>query len=117
LIQHRLQLNKLSLWSELWSAYSSEDLHQLEEISSKLIVDYSFVEAAIKAEKDRKSLIDSGSGPVAELKSIIDELNTYHFGTVFQEFTKRAAIYGFGDWQVRKLMAQIEPPALSKEED
>lgn len=35
---------------------------------------------------------------------IVEELNTKEFGSIYREFNRREAIYGFGDLQVKNMM-------------
>jgi len=45
--------------------------------------------------------------PVQSLKEIKEELKTDDFGIIFREFSKREAIYGFGDLQVKRLLDEL----------
>ncbi len=107
LLKNRTLLSKdhIIQFSQLWKAYQSNDQDRLLEISQKLGQSFSFVVEATKAHLQR---LPYGDGlPEQSLFEIMDELNTQDFGPVFQEFTKRHPIYGFGDLQVKRLFDQL----------
>ena len=68
---------------------------------------YPFILNAVRAHVARIPTAKDPGKPMALLSTIMIEMNTQEFGPVFQEFSKRACIYGFGDIQVKKMYDQI----------
>lgn len=102
--ENKQELSDFKLLASLWETYQNGDNEQLVKTAKLLKHSYPFIEPAVMAHIDRLS---DGDKPTDILKAIMNELNTREFGIVFQEFCKRAGIYGFGDLQVKKLMDQI----------
>lgn len=69
---------------------------------------FSFITPAIKAQIDRIPKGNNPSRPTRVLLEIMDELQTENFGEIFQEFSKRENIYGFGDVQVQALLERAK---------
>jgi hypothetical protein len=46
--------------------------------------------------------------PKATLLEIRDELQTGDFQLIFTEFQRRLPIYGFGDFQLKKLLRELK---------
>ncbi|UII19933.1 DUF1835 domain-containing protein [Fulvivirga ligni] len=103
----RIQLKELNKIACLWNAYQANDSDRLLSTAHELAVDYPFILPAVKAHLDRLPSNNQPGRPVATLKQIMNELHTKEFGPVFQEFSKRESIYGFGDLQVKRLYDQI----------
>ena len=83
-------------------------------IASKLEGKYPFILKAIQAHIQRIPTTSSYGRPIDSLITIIQELQTDHFGTIFKEFLKREPIYGFGDLQIEKMIADIKTNSLTK---
>ena len=96
-------LQQLDTLTQLWPAYQQEDIALLTDLGDALAGRYPFIQAAIKAHKDRIPTSDDPGRPMRTIQTILRELNTQDFGTVFREFIKRDGIYGFGDLQVKQL--------------
>jgi len=77
-------------------------------IAEKLNDRFSFLIYAVQAHKDRLPLNGNSGRPTQTLIRIMNELNTAEFGPIFREFSKREAIYGFGDLQVKRMLAEIK---------
>lgn len=107
LLDHKLALLDLELLAELWPAYQQDELDQLKNIALRLKSKYPFILDAVQAHLDRIPTETSQGKPIRVLKDIIRDLGTDDFEKIFQEFTKRAPIYGFGDVQVKKLYDKI----------
>ncbi|SOE23835.1 hypothetical protein SAMN06298216_4214 [Spirosomataceae bacterium TFI 002] len=102
--ENKQELSDFKLLASLWETYQNGDNEQMVKTAKLLKNSYPFIEPAVMAHIDR---ISDGDKPTETLMAIMNELNTREFGIVFQEFSKRAGIYGFGDLQVKKLMDQI----------
>ncbi|MEP7213268.1 MAG: hypothetical protein ABI791_09350 [Acidobacteriota bacterium] len=86
--------------SELWQAYRTGDADGLRKLagsgSSAFPMLAETVEAAIA--KDER--------PRAILREIVDE-GIDDFARTFEEFSKRAGVYGYGDAQVRRILNDL----------
>ena len=51
--------------------------------------------------------------PQQLLIAIQEELQTEDFGIIFQEFNKKAGVYGFGDLQVKQMWEELNSPILN----
>lgn len=93
-------------FSKLWKAYQEDDTDSLVDLSQKMMTAFPFLQDAVQAQIDR---IPYGNGlPERTLKEIVSELSSQDFGLVFQEFSKRLPIYGFGDLQVKRLFDRLQ---------
>lgn len=108
--QNRFKLKPAyqEIFAQLWISYQNADWNALLTSSRSLPPGFSFVTAAAEAQVDRIPGDGEPGRPERILRSIIDELDTTEFGPVFQEFHKRAAIYGFGDLQVKRLFDELQ---------
>lgn len=93
--------------SALWRAYQANDLHELRTLAKQLQQNYPFISDAVHAHLERIPTKNSLGKPSEILIDIIRELQTDDFGPLFQEFCRRAPIYGFGDSQVQRLLSCI----------
>lgn len=91
----------------LWQAYKGGDLDRLKSLATAKSRCFPKLQEVCQAQIDRFPGNGSLGRPEAMLKSIIEELGSNDFGTVFKEFSKREGIYGFGDSQVKVLYDQI----------
>ncbi len=96
---HHLQDEDLNNFAQLWEAYQEKNEIKLLEIANQLSIRFDFIQPAVKA------CVNHWAGqPTILLQEIINELKTDNFGEIFQAFSKRGAIYGFGDLQVKRLL-------------
>ncbi|GLU54614.1 DUF1835 domain-containing protein [Dyadobacter frigoris] len=93
----------LSLLANLWDAYKNDNREKFGELVLVKSENFPFLNQVIQAQLDRKD-----NRPENVLKQIMTEKETTDFKTIFQEFGKREGIYGFGDWQVEKLLEKIK---------
>jgi len=98
-----LSYQDITLLSNLWDAYKNNDKQALKNLASSAAANFPFLDLVIQAQLDR-----SQNRPENVLKMIIEEKATSDFNTVFREFSRREGIYGFGDWQVEKMLARIQ---------
>lgn len=103
----KLELASLKDLAELWKLYRSENTEGLLELGQQLSTSYSFLLPAIQAHIRRLPDKNGRTYIHTILSKIMRELETEDFGTIFREFNRREAIYGFGDLQVRRLYDQI----------
>ncbi len=105
--ENRTELTEFDELSSLWEAYQSNDIEKLIKVSNLLKNQYPFISNAVKAHVDRIPSDGNLGRPTDVLISIMKELGTDEFGTVFNAFNKRESIYGFGDLQVKRLCDAI----------
>ncbi len=87
---------------KLWWAYQQNDTSAMLSIAQTLHTHFPFLGPAVYAQISKYLQL-----PKKALGKIINELNTSEFETIFQEFCKQEAIYGFGDSQVKRMFGQI----------
>ncbi len=106
LLNQRVLIQTPEAWSQLWLAYSNNDLELLMEQAKQMGEEFPFLEEAVEAHVDRAPADEPGR-PEQALLQIMDDLKTKEFSLVFREFTKREPIYGFGDVQVKRLFDSL----------
>lgn len=108
LFENKAPIHEPLLIKKLWVNYKSGNLKELKNIAGQLKSKFPFIETAVQAHIDRAPNDEENGVPYKTLRSIINELGTTDFKSVFEEFTKRLPIYGFGDTQVKKILKKIE---------
>jgi len=98
----------LEPFSKLWKAYASADNALLQKLNEKFSQVYPFLSPAIKAHLARLESETYKGRPKETLRQIMHELKTKDFAEIFEEFSKRESIYGFGDLQVKQLMDSMD---------
>lgn len=88
------------LASDLWRAFADRDGRRLTELSRRREKGFRRLEEVCRA------AAEIGSRPAETLRQIVAE-NGDDFEEAFKEFSKREAIYGFGDTQVRSLLQSV----------
>lgn len=84
----------------LWQAYSNGDLEILDKLGNAKSKCFPYLREVCTA------AIEKSFRP----KKIIEEITANgvtDFGAVFQEFTERAGVYGFGDTQVKEILSTV----------
>ncbi len=99
-----IQLNQFTL---LWFAYQASDLERLLKLGVQMSTEFPFIMKAIAAHFDRIPKNGNPGKPYQIIANIIREKSTKDFSIVFQEFVKRAPIYGFGDLQVKRIYDSV----------
>lgn len=102
--QHKLPLSPtdLDLFNNLWTAYQNNDSTALATLSTVKSEKFPLLGMVVQAQLDR-----SNNRPQRVLKDIMKEKQTADFNIIFREFSKQEGIYGLGDWQVEKLLEEI----------
>ncbi|WP_459209399.1 DUF1835 domain-containing protein [Aquimarina rhabdastrellae] len=103
----RIKLPQATRLTPFWKAYQKQDSAFLLTLAKQFYDTYPFFLPAIEAYSRSLASNDSPGEPLQALITIKKELNTTNFGIVFNEFSKRFPIYGFGDLQVKRLWDQI----------
>ena len=106
--RQRLSPEEIKLLSDLWTAYKWNNRSELKELANKQTDHFPFLGQVVQAHLDRFSEDNLSGRPERTLKEIMTEKNTSDFKTVFKEFRTREGIYGFGDWQVERILKGLQ---------
>lgn len=108
-LKNRIQFSKtdIELGCNLWNAYKMNDLIELQDLSKSNSDCFQKLEEVCKAHSERFPENSDPGRPKKVLKEIIDNDST-NFHQIFNEFSKREGIYGFGDSQVKVMLNEIE---------
>lgn len=91
----------------LWRYYQQNNFDEMLNIAERHLESFPFLLPAIKAEIDRLP-DDTGYGrPERRLLSIMKNLDSKDFATVFRVFHQSEAIYSFGDLQVKRIFDEL----------
>ncbi len=96
----------LVLGKDLWEAYRRHDLQRLEALAARETECFPYLREVVRAHAERYPAAGQTSRPVAVLTDIVSA-GTTDFPAIFREFFRREGIYGFGDSQVRHLLAEV----------
>ncbi|NBC05395.1 MAG: DUF1835 domain-containing protein [Bacteroidetes bacterium] len=107
LYDERKPLNVIDTLADLWRYYQKGKTKRMLKVGREFVGDLPFLLPAIQAHIDRISSNGNLSRPTESLIKIKKELKTDDFGKIFREFSKREAIYGFGDLQVKRLLDEL----------
>jgi hypothetical protein len=110
---HRLKLENsdINLCIDLWTAYRKSDLEMLEILSAKHSYCFPFLTDAIGAHLQR---FPKNSGrPERRLKEIL-KAGKKKFSDIFAEFLKTEGVYGFGDTQVKTMLANLNERQITE---
>lgn len=105
----RIPLSKINVnqlvW--LWFTYQKNHVERLLKLSVQIEEDFPFIKEAIIAQIEREPIDGKRGRPEQAIHDIIEEKSTTDFTIVFQEFSKREPIYGFGDLQVKQVYNSV----------
>ena len=107
IFKNRKKLEEIEKLAELWTLYQEGKTEEMSKIAIEMKNEFPFLLPAIQAHIDRISSKENPGRPIQSLKEIKEDLNTDDFGSIFKEFSKREAIYGFGDLQVKRLLNEL----------
>ncbi len=96
----------LALGKDLWEAYRRHDLQRLEALAAGETRGFPYLRKVVQAHVERYPASGRQPRPVAVLADIV-RAGTTDFPAIYREFFRREGIYGFGDSQVRNLLAQV----------
>lgn len=98
----RIELTEkdIRLGADLWKAYQNTDYTKLEKLAETESNGFPYLKEVCRAE------IEKNSRPNKVLQGIIANGKT-DFAEIFPEFSKQAGVYGFGDSQVQRILAEI----------
>ena len=100
-------VQKIALLSKLWPAYLGANQQLLLHTAARLKSCYPFIEAAVEAHIKRLPGPDSKGLPLETLTDIKAQIGRDSFATIFQLFSQRLPIYGYGDLQVKALLKEL----------
>jgi hypothetical protein len=86
----------LALGRDLWEAYRRHDLQRLEALAARETQRFPHLREVVRAHAERYPALED-----------IVSAGTTDFPTIYREFFRREGIYGFGDSQVRHLLAEV----------
>ena len=101
-------VSHLDILATLWPAYCKDEFDKLLSIAFDLKPIYPYIHDAVQAHIDRQPIDSLPGRPIQTLKALKKEMPTASFGEIFGEFSKREAIYGYGDLQARRLLEETE---------
>ena len=90
----------IQLGADLWKAYQNADYERLEKLSETESKSFPYLKDVCRAE------IEKNSRPRKISQGIIETGKT-DFAEIFSEFSVQAGVYGFGDSQVQRILAEI----------
>ncbi|HEY0461182.1 MAG TPA: hypothetical protein VGC97_18750 [Pyrinomonadaceae bacterium] len=90
----------IKLGADLWRAYQNSDYDALVELSETESAVFPYLKEVCRAE------IEKSARPRQILEAIVAEGNT-DFAEIFPAFSSKAGVYGFGDAQVQRILAEI----------
>ncbi len=96
----------LKLGKDLWTAFKTDDFKSLETLSKQISPCFPYLQEICSAHIDRFPKEGKKGRPERAVEEII-ESSGITFNDVFNEFSKREGIYGFGDCQVKPLYDKI----------
>ena len=106
--KNRQEIKELDRLADLWINYRNEEWKNLMSTADGIKNNFPFIVPAVEAQIERIPVDNNPGRPTRVLLEIMDELQTENFGEIFQEFSKRENIYGFGDLQVKSLFERAK---------
>lgn len=101
-----LSSSDLNALAQLWKLYQKNHFQEMIRLGESLKEEFPFIPPAIQANIERFPK-DNSNRPSRAIQKIMDEFQTKEFPIIFREFTKKEAIYGFGDLQVKRIYDQV----------
>lgn len=101
-------VTELDQLAQLWPAFCNQENQGLVTLTHKLESTYPFLMPAVQAHLDRQETPASPGRPIQTLREIMRENPSATFGEVFRLFSKKEAIYGFGDLQGQRLLQSMD---------
>ncbi len=107
-----LDRSDMILTTMLWKAYQHNDIYEMLSAAGMLLSKLPQIVQAVHAHIDRIPVKGDRGRPKKTLYSLMTELETDDFGTLFRAFSQREAIYGFGDFQVFQMIQDVRRNGL-----
>ena len=96
----------IELGVHLWKAYQKSDFKQLNKLSKTTSGCFEHLEEVCQAHIDRFPTDNSLGRPEKVIKQMLQSKPT-NFQEVFQKFSEKEGIYGFGDLQVKRIYERL----------
>ncbi|MBJ6119745.1 hypothetical protein JAO76_16175 [Pontibacter sp. BT310] len=105
---NRLSLTEkdLQLSQSIWNAYKEHDLIKLRKLSEQQFLSFPYLREVCQAHIARFPAPGKLGRPEKVIAELISDKNV-NFTSIFEEFTKREGVYGFGDLQVKKIYDKV----------
>ena len=105
----RMRVNSIgiSLGKDLWTAYKNSDFAWLEELSKTDSPYFPHLREICQAHLERFPTNGGKGRPEKAVEQLIEE-GASDFNTVFNKFSQREGIYGFGDLQVKQIFENVK---------
>ncbi len=113
LYQNRRGLNNLDLLAKLWGHYKKGNDEELIKLAEDLQTIYPFILEAVNAYVESKPKASYLGRPKETLKQLLQEGWGSDFGKLFEEFSKRESIYGYGDMQVKRMLLELNKKSIN----
>lgn len=105
--KYELQPQEIHGLHTLWLSYQQNQPDTMMEIANNLSPTLPFLLPAVKAHINRLPDATGLGYPERLILALQQDLRTTDFPTIFKAFHKQAAIYGFGDLQVRRIWERV----------
>lgn len=96
----------VELGAALWTAYRNDDFKALSALSRAHSSAFQYLKEVCQAHIDRFPIDGSEGRPEKTVKELLVSFSQ-DFQTLFNEFSKRQGIYGFGDAQVKAMYDRL----------
>jgi hypothetical protein len=106
--EHAQPVTELDQLAQLWPSYCNQENQGLVTLAHKLESTYPFLMPAVQVHLDRQETPDRLGRPIQTLREIMRENPSATFAEVFRLFSKKEAVYGFGDLQVQRLLQSMD---------
>ncbi len=103
-----MKASEFQLMLACWEAFQQNNFAQLQTLANTKTTNFPLLQEVIQAHIDRFPVDGALGRPQRQLMAIQAQLQTDDFGLIFQQFTKDAGIYGFGDSQVKAMFDELE---------
>ncbi|EMR03878.1 DUF1835 domain-containing protein [Cesiribacter andamanensis] len=103
-----LSSQELDLGIALWQAYARQDAAQLKALSSQPTAAFRQLPELIQAQLARNPEGGLPGLPQQQLLALQQE-GYLDFPALLQEFSRRYPVWGFGDWQLKRLLVSLPP--------
>lgn len=92
---------------DMWLGFQSGDFEKMRLNAIKLGHVNIHIEEVVEAHIERFPAQNGLGRPEKRLLAIMEELETKEFGAIFKAFSTEEGIYGFGDVQIRNILANL----------
>lgn len=105
--RHRLAQNELRFGGLLWQAYRAQNEAELIRLADQQPAAFPLLKEVVQAHIDRLPSKGQSARPKERLKLLLRQHPEMDFKEIFCQFNKSEGIYGFGDLQVKEMLAEL----------